>query len=213
MTVNPPRLILFSRLPLAGRAKTRLEPALGPGGAAALQERVARRLAGRMLALAQTMPLQLELCYTGGSQDQAQAWLGPEFICRDQKSGDLGERMARALERAMAQGAPRAVLVGSDLPGLDEAILRQAFTALQGSPLVLGPSIDGGYYLVGQSRPTPGLLDHPHWRSLAALTARAKALGLEPGLLPGLRDLDTPEDLAYWRENDPEIRAWTDPTA
>ena len=213
MTPSPPRLILFSRLPLAGRAKTRLIPALGAQGAAKLQDRVARRLAGRMQTLAGRMPLELELCYTGGNRTQAQAWLGPEFACREQGPGHLGARMAQALNWALGQGAPKVVLVGSDLPGLDEVILRQAFAALERSPLVLGPSIDGGYYLVGQSHPAPGLLDEPHWQSLAALTARAKTLGLEPVRLPSLRDLDTPGDLAYWRENDPQIRAWTGPAA
>ncbi|MCF8097696.1 MAG: TIGR04282 family arsenosugar biosynthesis glycosyltransferase [Desulfarculaceae bacterium] len=208
-----PRLILFSRLPLAGRAKTRLGPALGARGAAQLQDRVARRLAGRMKGLASRMPLELELCYTGGGQAQAQAWLGPGFVCREQGSGHLGARMSRALERALDQGAPKVVLVGSDLPGLDQAILEEAFQALERTPLVLGPSNDGGYYLVGQNRPAPGLLEAPHWQSLAALTERAKPLGLEPLLLPGLRDLDTPDDLAYWRERDCLIRSWTDPTA
>lgn len=207
------RLILFSRLPLAGRVKTRLAPALGAEGAAILQDRVARRLAGRMEGLAERLPLELELCYTGGKREQAQAWLGPGFACREQGSGHLGARMARALERALKQGAPQAVLVGSDLPGLDQTILEQALAALERSPLALGPSLDGGYYLVGQGRPAPGLLEAPHWRSLAALNARAKALGLEPALLPPLRDLDTPDDLAYWRENDPQIRAWTDPAS
>ena len=212
MAPSPPRLILFSRLPLAGRVKTRLIPALGGRGAANLQDRVARRLAGRMQTLANRMPLKLELCYTGGSLTQAQAWLGPEFACREQGSGHLGARMAWALDRALEQGAPKVVLVGSDLPGLDEAILEKAFEALDRSPLTLGPSTDGGYYLVGQSRPAPGLLDEPHWQSLAALMAQAEALGLKPALLPLLRDLDTPADLAYWRKNDPRFRAWTDPT-
>lgn len=213
MRPSPPRLILFSRLPLAGRAKTRLIPALGAQGAAELQERVARRLAGRMRALAGRLPLELELCYTGGGRAQAQAWLGAGFACRGQGSGHLGARMARALERALNQGAPRVVLVGSDLPGLDGPLLEQALYALEDSPLVLGPSIDGGYYLVGQSRPAPGLLEEPHWPSLAGVSARARALGLAPVLLAPQRDLDTPEDLAYWRENDPQIRAWTDPAA
>lgn len=210
---TPPRLILFSRLPAPGRVKTRLVPALGAGGAAILQDRVARRLAGRMAHLAERLPLELELCYTGGDEDQARAWLGPGFSCVAQKPGHLGQRMARALARALAQGAPRAVLVGSDLPGLDADILARAFAALERFPLALGPSTDGGYYLVGLGRPAPGLLDEPHWRSLAALSSRAAALGLEPALLPALRDLDTPDDLAYWAERDPQFRSWSDPTA
>jgi rSAM/selenodomain-associated transferase 1 len=213
MTDRPPRLILFSRLPRAGEAKTRLIPALGAEGAARLQDLVARRLAGRMRELAARLPLELELCYTGGDEAQAQAWLGQGFTLAEQGEGHLGESMAEALERALAQGAPRAVLVGSDLPGLDAPLLAQAFAALESSPLVLGPSSDGGYYLVGQSRPAPGLLDDPHWLDLAGVRERAKALDLEAALLPPQRDLDTQDDLAYWRAHDPQIRAWTDPTA
>ncbi|BEQ16838.1 TIGR04282 family arsenosugar biosynthesis glycosyltransferase [Desulfoferula mesophila] len=213
MTDRPPRLILFSRLPRAGEAKTRLIPALGAKGAARLQERMARRLAGRMRQLAARLPLELELCYTGGDEAQARAWLGQGFVLREQIQGHLGERMAEALERALAQGAPRAVLVGSDLPGLGAPLLARAFAALESSPLVLGPSADGGYYLVGQSRTAPGLLDDPHWLDLAGVLGRAKALGLEHALLPPQRDLDTPDDLAHWRAHDPQVRAWTDPTA
>ncbi len=209
----PPRLILFSRLPKAGQAKTRLIPALGARGAAALQERVARRLAERMEVLAGRAPLELELCFTGGGEEEARAWLGPGFVCREQEGGHLGARMAAALERALAQGAPRVVLVGSDLPGLDGAILEEAFRALEKAPLVLGPSHDGGYYLVGLGRPAPGLLAEPSWQSLAALIARAGELNLPFTLLQPLRDLDTPDDLAYWRQRDPQLRSWTDPAA
>lgn len=134
MTDRPPRLILFSRLPRAGEAKTRLIPALGAKGAARLQERMARRLAGRMRQLAARLPLELELCYTGGDEAQARAWLGQGFVLREQIQGHLGERMAEALERALAQGAPRAVLVGSDLPGLGAPLLARAFAALESSP-------------------------------------------------------------------------------
>ncbi len=207
MNAAPPRLIFFSRLPEPGRVKTRLVPALGAQGAARLQRRLGLRLWARLRELARKTPLELELCFTGGSEDQARAWLGKGIACRAQGPGDLGRRMERALHRALAQGAPRAVLVGSDLPGLRGAHVAQALEELERRELVLGPSADGGYYLVGLARPAPGLLDRPHWESLAALTARAAALGLEPTLLPALRDLDTPGDLAFWRDNDPGLLA------
>ena len=197
-----PRVILFSRVPAPGRAKTRLIPALGAAGAAALQARLGVRLAARLREQARATPYDLELCYTGGSEAQAREWLGSGLRYRPQGEGDLGQRMARALHRALAEGAPRAVLVGSDLPGLMGEHLTQALAALDRRPLALGPSLDGGYYLVGLARPAPNLLDPPHWESLAGVQARAAALGLEAKLISPLRDLDTPADLAYWRAQD-----------
>jgi rSAM/selenodomain-associated transferase 1 len=207
MSAALPRVIFFSRLPEPGKVKTRLIPALGAQGAARLQRRLGLRLLARLRGLARETPLELELCFTGGSEDQARAWLGKGILYRQQGPGDLGRRMERALHRALAEGAPRAVLVGSDLPGLQGAHVAQALEELRRRALVLGPSTDGGYYLVGLARPAPGLLAPPHWESLAALSARAAEWGLEPALLPTLRDLDTPGDLVFWRDNDPKLLA------
>ncbi len=200
-----PRVILFSRLPAPGQVKTRLIPVLGARGAAALQQRLGQRLAVRLLVQAQATPYDLELCSTGGGEEQARAWLGEGLLYAEQGGGDLGRRMARALHRALDQGAPRAVLVGSDLPGLSGAQVATALDRLRRSPLVLGPSLDGGYYLVGLSRPAPGLLEPPHWQDLAGVRARAAELGLEPSFVTALRDLDTPADLEFWREQDPAL--------
>jgi len=199
------RVILFSRLPVAGRAKTRLIPALGAEGAAELQARLGRVLAARLRRQAALTPFDLELCYTGGNEAQARAWLGQGLLYAEQGGGDLGQRMERALHRALDQGTPRAVLVGSDLPGLGGEQVAAALESLEGSPLVLGPSADGGYYLVGLSCPAPGLLAAPRWESLAGVRTRAAELGLEPVFTPTLRDLDTPVDLEFWRQQDPGL--------
>ncbi|MCB2225805.1 MAG: TIGR04282 family arsenosugar biosynthesis glycosyltransferase [Desulfarculaceae bacterium] len=201
------RVIFFTRLPVAGQAKTRLIPALGAEGAAALQERLGRRLALRLGTRSVEALYELEVCYTGGNEASARAWLGDALLYHPQGPGDLGARMLYALHRALSQGAPRAVLVGSDLPGLTGGHAVQALAALEEAPLVLGPSTDGGYYLIGLSGLAPGLLDPPAWESLAGVQARAVELGLAAKLLSPLRDLDTPEDLAYWREEDPELLA------
>ncbi|MCF8033778.1 MAG: TIGR04282 family arsenosugar biosynthesis glycosyltransferase [Desulfarculaceae bacterium] len=205
MKTTLPRVIIFTRLPVAGQVKTRLIPALGAGGAAALQERLGRRLAHRLGTQALAAPYELEVCYTGGRETQAREWLGAALLCHPQGPGDQGARMLHALHRALVQGAPRVVLVGSDLPGLTGENVSQALAALEDAPLVLGPSPDGGYYLIGLSRLAPGLLDPPAWESLAGVQGRAAELGLKAALLPAQRDLDTPEDLDYWREKDPEL--------
>ncbi|MEW5912798.1 MAG: TIGR04282 family arsenosugar biosynthesis glycosyltransferase [Thermodesulfobacteriota bacterium] len=194
----PERLIIFTRLPQPGRAKTRLIPALGPQGAADLQRRLVERLLVQARALAAARPLELELCFTDGTAEEARAWLGPGLSYQPQGSGDLGRRMDRALHRALAQGAERVVLVGTDLPELDQAILAAALEALADHDLALGPATDGGYYLVGLRAAAPGLLTGEHGRSLAALRGRAAELGLRTAMLPELSDLDTPADLARW---------------
>ncbi|RJX30554.1 MAG: glycosyltransferase [Desulfarculus sp.] len=198
------RLIIFTRLPKPGRAKTRLIPALGAQGAADLQRRLVERLLARARELAVARPLELELCFTDGEVEEARAWLGPGLGYQSQGEGGLGRRMARALHRALAAGAPRVVLVGTDLPDLDQAVLAAALEALQEHDLVLGPAADGGYYLVGLRARAPGLLEGGHGRSLAALRARAAELGLSVFLLPELNDLDTPADLARWQGRGPD---------
>ncbi len=199
MDQAPDRLIIFTRLPQAGLAKTRLIPALGAEGAARLQSLLAERLLARAQRLAQDMPLAIEVRLTDGTMEEGQAWLGPGPLYSEQGAGDLGQRMERALGRALAQGVARVVLAGSDIPGLDREILAAAFAALRDHDLVLGPAADGGYYLVGLSRPTPGLLSPGHWRTLQAVAQRAAELGMSRALLPKLHDLDTPADLARWQ--------------
>jgi|Deesub1362A_J573_1020465.scaffolds.fasta_scaffold02993_2 hypothetical protein len=195
------RLIVFTRLPVPGRVKTRLIPALGPEGAAQLHCRLSERTLALARRLAQARGLELEVRYLGGSAAAIQSWLGEGPLYRPQGEGDLGARMSRALHEALAGGVARVVLVGCDVPELSEDILHRAFQALRRHPLVLGPAADGGYYLVGLSRPAPRIFRGVNWgtaRVLAQTRSLAAALGLKPVLLPVLSDVDRPEDLEVW---------------
>jgi hypothetical protein len=192
------RLIVFSRYPRAGDTKTRLIPSLGSRGAAALQ----KILSERMLAQARRLTLSLKLELEVRLPDQLEAaskWLGPDLTYRLQGSGDLGRRMQRAFTEAFQENKKQVVLVGSDIPELDSKILAKAFELLDKKPMVLGPALDGGYYLLGLARNQPGIIEHDNWRKSRSLLSSAAQKGLDVGLLPGLRDLDTKEDLAYWQ--------------
>ena len=117
-----------------------------------------------------------------------------------QGSGDLGARMARAFAAAEQEGFRRAVLVGADCPALSVAILQGAFTALADHDLVLGPAADGGYYLLGLSRPAPEIFQAQPWGEnslLRSTLASAARLGLATQLLEELADVDRPEDLQH----------------
>ena len=198
----PQRIILFTRYPRPGQAKTRLIPALGAEGAAMLQRFMTQRAAAVLRRAARGRGIGLEVRHTGATEQEMRAWLGEAFAYRPQGGGDLGGRMNRVLGGALAEGCPQAVLVGSDLPDLRPEMLTRALDALESRDLVLGPAKDGGYYLVGLSRPAPDLFAGVDWGTDSVLDvtlARAGQAGLSYALLEELGDVDRPGDLPRWR--------------
>jgi rSAM/selenodomain-associated transferase 1 len=189
MTVRP-RLVLFARFPVPGRAKTRLIPALGPQGAAGLH----RRLTERTLATLMATGLPVEIRTTGAPASAFRRWLG-EVDCVPQGRGHLGARMRRA-----AADGP-AVLVGADVPDLRPDHLLAATEALQRTPVVIGPAEDGGYYLIGLRAPLPWLFAPMAWGTevvRATTLDRLTRHGVAATLLEPLPDLDIPDDLRRW---------------
>lgn len=197
--VESAHLIVFGRYPQVGTTKTRLIPALGPIGAAALQKRLAEKTVATAHQAAIRIGARLEFCHDGGKEQQLHQWLGNRAIrYASQANGHLGQRMRQAMQRAFDGGAHRVVLVGTDIPGLTTAILEQAFKALHEKDLVLGPSVDGGYWLVGMTRPE-NIFDGIMWSRpdvLENTLTLARQKGMAPCLLDPLNDLDTPGDLA-----------------
>ena len=192
------RLILFTRYPEPGRTKTRLIPALGAEGAAALQQRMSEAIVARMARFAARSPVSLEIRYAGGTRQAVEAWLSSDIPCLDQGAGDLGDRLRRAFSQAFAEGNRQVVVIGADCPDLTPALFAQAFAALESRELVLGPALDGGYYLIGLNRPAPELFANIPWGSgevLAATLKQAQAMALSTRLLEPLADVDRPEDL------------------
>jgi uncharacterized protein len=191
-------LIVFAKAPVAGQVKTRLIPALGAAGAAAL--------AGRMLAHALDAAMSagfghVELCAAPDARHPALArWAGlPGLALTDQGEGDLGHRMQRALTRALRHH-PRALLIGSDVPALDGHCLAQAAVALAEHDAVFVPTLDGGYALVGLCRPAPQLFAGLAWSSpqvMAQTRAMARQTGLRWAELPAVTDIDEPADLSH----------------
>ncbi len=192
------RLILFTRYPRPGEAKTRLIPALGQRDAADLQRRMTERLIRRAGALARRSPLSVEVCFDGARAAHVRQWLGRWPRYRPQGGGDLGERMARAFRCAFRDGMRRVVLVGSDCPGVTSDLLGQAFRELGRADVVLGPAADGGYYLMGLRQPAPELFRDIAWGTdavFAQTVNRAREAGLRVGQVAQLQDVDVPADL------------------
>ena len=193
------RLVVFAKAPQAGVAKTRLIPALGAEGAATL----ARRMLSHTLAQALAANAQaVELCMSPAASDPA--WHGvalpPAIERSDQGDGDLGVRMDRAMNRALAQRQGPVLLMGTDCPALSTAHIAEAGRQLEQHDAVLLPVADGGYVLIGLRAPSPGLFTDMAWSTpvVAAETLRRMAsLGLRVWQGPRLHDIDEPADLAH----------------
>ncbi len=200
------RLIVFTRCPEPGTAKTRMIPKLGAEGAANLQRRMTEHIMARANKLSALRLLPVEIRYEGGDNKRMTAWLGPGYSYCRQGTGDIGHRMGRALKDAFGQGCKTVVIIGSDIPDITTAIIQRAFEDLKKTDLVLGPAGDGGYYLIGMQRRTfnywnPQLFNGISWGTEKVLPQTldiAKRLGLNYILLDTLRDVDRPEDLTVW---------------
>lgn len=182
------RISLFTRWPEPGLAKTRLIAALGAAGAADLH----RRLTEATVATARAAGIRLEVRSTGAPPGQFRDWLGNDLSVIDQGAGDLGARLARA-----AQDVPL-LLLGADIPGLQPGHLVAAAAALARNRAVIGPAIDGGYWLLGLAVPMPQLFSGVNWGSGSVLATTLARLPAGTPQLETLSDLDTPADLARW---------------
>jgi rSAM/selenodomain-associated transferase 1 len=185
------RLVIFTRYPEPGKAKTRLIPAIGAEGAAALH----RRLTEHTLTRARAAGLPIDLRVTGAPEAAFREWLGDDLAITQQDEGDLGDRL-----RAAASPFP-VLFIGSDLPDLGAAHLREAADLIRAGRTVIGPAEDGGYWALGLTAAADYLFEDMPWSTAAvfALTeARLKERGIEPALLPALADCDRPEDLVRW---------------
>lgn len=205
MTPPPPPsptrclIVVLAKAPVAGYAKTRLIPALGAQGAADLALRLLNHAVEQ--ALGAGLVGATELCCAPDSRHPAfAAWAQhPGLRLADQGEGDLGQRMARAIERGLTQHA-KVLLIGSDAPALDRTVLRSAAAALDSHDAVFVPALDGGYVLVGLRRPARRIFEDMVWstpRVMQQTRERLAELGLRHAELAPLPDIDAAADLLH----------------
>jgi uncharacterized protein len=192
-------LVVFARAPVEGTVKTRLAAALGPAAALAAY----RELGATVLRGVREPGRRIVVCHTpADAAGRVAEWLGRDLELEPQSEGDLGARLRAAFGARFAAGAVRVVVIGTDCPTVDAAVVAEAFASLERADVVLGPARDGGYYLIGLTRPSPTLfLDIP-WstpRVLAATLERAAAAGLRVHLLDEREDVDTAVAWQRWR--------------
>jgi len=185
-------VVVFGREPVAGLVKTRL--AAGIGGPAAA--RVYAVTLEHSLEAAIDCGARVVLSLTAAPSAE---WArGIECSIEVQGTGDLGDRMVDAFDRRFSEGEERVIIIGSDCPLITPEHLLAAADALAERDVVLGPAIDGGYWLVGQRRPGVDLFSDIRWSSRDTLDqTRQRLADVEASWteIDELRDIDTREDL------------------
>lgn len=191
-------IVIFARAPLIGEVKTRLGRAIGEAAALALYE----AFLDDTCTLTQGLGARRVLAVAGDLDEPHLQRLGKSqrLELEAQGDGDLGARMARAIARHVGGGP--VVIIGSDAPTLPRAHLHQALDALMDHDVVIGPSDDGGYYLVGARREVPELFSDVRWSTPEVLpTTLARLAGRSHALLPSWYDVDAVEDLERLRND------------
>lgn len=197
MPTHANALAIMAKAPVAGTVKTRLVPPLTAEQAAELYRAL---LLDQFEHLRSFSGAARYVFYAPVDTEQMLGDLGgADYVYRAQSGDDLGARMQQVFADLWSLGHHNVVLIGSDLPALPLEILREAFTRLsrKETQIVLGPSQDGGYYLVGMNQPTPEIFANMTWshdRVLANTIKRLNALSVSYELLPTWFDLDVAED-------------------
>jgi rSAM/selenodomain-associated transferase 1 len=189
-------LIIFARAPALGEVKLRLARAVGEAAALQLYEAFLEDTC----ALTQGLGARRVLAVAGDLELPSLVHLAKSQRLQlvSQGDGDLGAKLSRSLSAHVADGP--AIIIGSDAPTLPRAHLHQALDALMEHDVVVGPSRDGGYHLIGARLPVPELFGDVRWSTPEVMpTTLARLAGRSHVVLPEWCDVDTPEDLEQLR--------------
>ncbi len=193
-------LIIFAKSPIPGKVKTRLTPKITLTKAAELYK------AFIVDTVSNALKLKCEkttIAYTPYNAEIAlHRLVGRSVNYLPQKGHSLGERMKNAFKQSFAGGAKRVVIIGTDSPTLPVSYIQKAFDILKKIPVVIGPTFDGGYYLIGLSGLNDDIFDGIGWgtsRVFDQTLTRIKSLNTQVYVLPPWYDVDTSEDLEFLR--------------
>lgn len=190
--------VLFAKKPAPGAVKTRLQSLISAHDAARLYE--AMLLDCATVLYATSAATKVIAFAPAHAKDALHTLLAPigvfEYV--PQPDGDLGERMEGLMQWAFARGTERVVLVGSDSPSLPATYIDEGLALLREKEVVLGPSTDSGYCLVGRRKGESRIFQDVAWSTGMVLEQTLARLGAQTlGLLPPWYDVDTPDEAGF----------------
>ena len=198
------RLVILLREPVAGRVKTRLAVEFGDAAACEVYRACVELTLERLGPLRDVTRLYVD---PPEARASVSAWVGSAWRLASQRGETLGARLAQAMQEAFDSGASSVACIGTDSPWLSPDDIEAAWQALRTHEVVIGPSEDGGYYLIGLARPLTGLFEGVAWgdETVCETTlAKAHAMGLRVHLLPTGYDVDRLQDVERLR-SDPRL--------
>lgn len=190
-------LIIFIKNLIPGQVKTRIAATLGNDVAMEIYQQLLKNLNNKI----QSLKVEKIVFYSEFIEEDI--WNPTIFQKEIQQGNDLGERMENGFKASLAAGYKKAIIIGSDCPGMDENILNDSFEKLTGFDIVIGPATDGGYYLLGMKKNHPYLFQNIEWSTDKVLQQTIDLCNrnhLSYYLLPELSDIDEEKDLRHFHE-------------
>lgn len=188
-------LIIFARNPVRGKVKTRLAATMGDDKALSIYQ----SLLEYTVQITQQLPCDRYVFYADGISNN-DVWSNDLYLKKNQEGNDLGQRMLHAFDTLFQQGYQKIIIIGTDCFELSSTILLDAFTALDEKEVVIGPSEDGGYYLLGIRQFFPFLFEEKAWSTNTVYSSTVQQLAIQNiryDTLPILNDIDTEDD---WKQ-------------
>lgn len=204
-------VIVFAKYPVKGKVKTRLAETVGEEFATEFYKLCAEHTFSVLKKL-QRQSTHVYLYYPAGdSEDLVRTWTNSDFIYRPQRGDDLGEKMLNAFTEVLNDSTGNVVIIGTDLPDISAVLVQEAFSELENHDAVIGPSSDGGYYLLGLKEAETNIFSNIRWSTAEVFEKTIenfKGLELNFRILVELTDIDTEDDLRKWiaGEDPPGLR-------
>ncbi len=183
------KLIIFIKNPVLGKVKTRLAATIGDEKAM----EVYLKLLEHTLKIAGRTNVEVNLFFSDEVMNEFP--FPKKYI---QRGEDLGQRMKNAFDKCFSEGGKKVIIIGTDCAQLTKELILEAFEKLDSDSVVIGPALDGGYYLLGMKEPLSGIFDGIEWSTSSVFSEtkrKMESVGIRYSVLKQLRDIDTEVDL------------------
>jgi rSAM/selenodomain-associated transferase 1 len=194
-------IIIFVKFPQEGKVKTRLAKDKGAYFATEFYRICAEHILSEIKKLNKNNFASYIYCYSNSEVEMVSGWIGREFIVKPQIDGDLGERMSKSFNEVFNEGFSKVLIIGTDVPDINSDLINNAASKLDENDFVIGPSSDGGYYLLGMNSLNTEIFHDLNWSTSFVLKNtldKINSLKLKTNLLEELIDVDTKKDLNSW---------------